>query len=246
MDCVHLDVTHRDPDFLRRRFPAIHARCLELGIDMTRQPIPVVPAAHYQCGGVVAGLDGRTDLPGLFAIGEVACTGMHGANRLASNSLLEGAVMGRRAAEAVARDLAAAAEPSWRDVPAWEKGEAIPSDESVVVTHAWDEIRRFMWNYVGIFRSETRLLRARRRIELTESEIQEYYWRFLVTPDLLELRNLAIVARLVVESALWRKESRGLHVTTTWPGKREEFRVPSMLRRRGAADPPEVLSRPHG
>jgi L-aspartate oxidase len=243
VECVHLDITHRDPDFLRRRFPGIHGRCLELGIDISQQPIPVVPAAHYQCGGVVTDLDGRTDLPGLFAIGEVTCTGMHGANRLASNSLLEAAAMGSRAAAAAARSLTAwNGSQRWQDVPAWEKGLAIASDETVVVTHAWDEIRRFMWNYVGIFRSDSRLERARRRIELTESEIREYYWKFIVTPDLLELRNLAIVARLVIESALWRKESRGLHYTTTWPQKDEAHRIPSMLRRRGTGESPEILS----
>lgn len=245
VDCVHLDITHRDADFLRQRFPTIHARCLELGIDMTKEPIPVVPAAHYQCGGIVTDLEGRADLPGLFAIGEVTCTGMHGANRLASNSLLEAAAMGARAAAAITRDLAAWSGPArWDDVPPWEKGAAIQSDETVVVTQAWDEVRRFMWNYVGIFRSDARLLRAQRRIELTESEIREYYWRFIVTPDLLELRNLAIVARLVIESALWRKESRGLHTTTTWPEKSDAYAIPSLLRRRGSDEPPEILSRP--
>lgn len=233
-----LDITHRDAAFLVQRFPTIHARCLELGIDMTKEPIPVVPASHYQCGGVLTDLDGRTDVAGLFAVGEVACTGLHGANRLASNSLLEGAAVGARAARAAVRTVREA--PGDGSVPEWEKGAAIPSDETVVVTQSWDEVRRFMWNYVGIFRSDTRLLRARRRIELTESEIRDYYWRFVVTPDLLELRNLTIVARLVIESALWRKESRGLHATTTWPGKDEAFRRPSMLRRRGSGEPPEI------
>jgi L-aspartate oxidase len=242
-DCVYLDITHRDPDFVRRRFPTIHARCLELGIDMTKEPVPVVPAAHYQCGGVVAAIDGTTDLPGLRAIGEVACTGMHGANRLASNSLLEGAAMARRAATAsVAALRGGDFGAAWREVPPWEKGAARPSDETVVVAHAWDEVRRFMWSYVGIFRSDTRLERAQRRIGLTESEIADYYWKFVVTPDLLELRNLAIVARLVIESALWRKESRGLHTTTTWPEKSEAWRRPSLLRRRGTGEPPEILS----
>ena len=240
-DHVWLDITHRDAAFLRDRFPMIHDRCLELGIDMTREPIPVVPASHYMCGGILTDLDGRTDVASLFAVGEVACTGLHGANRLASNSLLEGAVVGRRAARAAEALLAGPPSDAAGPVPEWEKGAAIPSDETVVVTQTWDEIRRFMWNYVGIFRSDTRLMRARRRIELTEAEIREYYWRFIVTPDLLELRNLAIVARLVVESALWRKESRGLHATTTWPGKSEEFRRPSILRRRASGEPPEVL-----
>lgn len=236
-ECVFLDVTHRGADFLRDRFPTIHARCLELGIDMTREPVPVVPAAHYQCGGVVTDLAGRTDLPGLFAIGEVACTGMHGANRLASNSLLECAVLGRRCAAAVRERLAEIT--GWAEAPDWDVGEAVPSDETVVVTQSWDEVRRFMWNYVGIFRSDTRLERARRRIELTEGEIRDYYWRFIVTPDLLELRNVALVARLIIESALWRKESRGLHFTTTWPERSEAFARPSVLRRDFATDRPE-------
>jgi L-aspartate oxidase len=239
-ECVHLDITHQDPSFLRERFPTIHERCLELGIDITTEPIPVVPAAHYQCGGVVADLDGRTELPGLLAIGEVACTGMHGANRLASNSLLEGAVAGRRAARAAGQARGAAGAGA-RSVPEWEVGEAVSSDETVVVTQSWDEIRRFMWNYVGIFRSDVRLQRARRRIALTEAEIRDYYWRFLVTPDLLELRNLAHVARMVIESALWRQESRGLHFTTTHPEPLEVFRRPSNLRRPPQGDVPEML-----
>jgi L-aspartate oxidase len=240
-DHVWLDITHRDAAFLRERFPTIAARCLELGIDITKEPIPVVPASHYMCGGIVTDLDGRTDLPGLLAAGEVACTGLHGANRLASNSLLEGAVVGRRAAAQALRWLDDPAADVPGSAPEWEKGAAIASDETVVVTQSWDEIRRFMWNYVGIFRSDTRLQRARRRIELTEAEIRDYYWRFIVTPDLLELRNLAIVARLVIESALWRKESRGLHATTTWPSHDEAFRRPSLLRRRASGEPPELL-----
>ncbi len=240
-DHVWLDISHREASFLRERFPSIDARCRALGIDMTRGPIPVVPASHYQCGGVVAGLDGQTDIEGLLAVGEVACTGLHGANRLASNSLLEGAVMGRRGAVAARAWMDDARSDLPGSVPEWDEGAAIPSDETVVVTQSWDEIRRFMWNYVGIFRSDTRLARARRRIELTEAEIREYYWRFIVTPDLLELRNLAIVARLVIESALWRKESRGLHATTTWPGHAAAFRRPSLLRRRASGDPPELL-----
>jgi len=237
--CVHLDVSSKDAAFLRERFPTIHDRCLELGIDLTKEPIPVVPAAHYQCGGVVADLDGRTELPGLFAIGEVACTGLHGANRLASNSLLEGAVMGRRAAVAAAKRLTDTPTPT--EVPQWDAGEAVPSDESVVVTQSWEEIRRFMWNYVGIFRNDVRLERARRRIALTEAEIRDYYWRFLVTPDLLELRNLAHVARMIIESALWRQESRGLHFSTTYPEASEVFARPSTLRRPPHGVVPELL-----
>jgi L-aspartate oxidase len=239
-DCVFLDITRAGKDFLEKRFPTIYHRCRELGIDMATEPIPVVPAAHYQCGGVLTDVDGRTDLPGLYAVGEVACTGMHGANRLASNSLLEAGVVAQRAARAAAVELQGT--PVRPDVPEWDVGAAVPSDETVVVAHSWDEIRRFMWSYVGIFRSDTRLSRARRRIELTESEIREYYWRFTLTSDLLELRNIAAVARLVIESALWRKESRGLHYTTTHPEKSPAFARPSVLRRGLPGGPPEVLA----
>lgn len=210
-DNVWLDMTHHTPDFLRQRFPNIHAECLRWGIDMTERPIPVVPAAHYQCGGVSTDARGRTSIPGLWAIGEVACTGLHGANRLASNSLLEGAVFGHIAANDVASH--AVAEAASEKVADWDPGTAVPSDEAVVVAQNWDEIRRLMWNYVGIVRSTRRLLRAQRRIAVLQDEIREYYWDHLVTRDLLELRNIATVAELIVASALARKESRGLHYT---------------------------------
>ncbi|RMH12453.1 MAG: FAD-binding protein, partial [Gemmatimonadetes bacterium] len=212
---VYLDMTHLDAGFVQERFPNIHAECLRWGIDMTKQPIPVVPAAHYLCGGVVVDKDGRTTLPGLWAIGEVTCSGLHGANRLASNSLLEGLVYGHRAAEALA-DATSLALPEI-DVPDWDVGSAVPSDEAVVVSQNWDELRRFMWNYVGIVRSDKRLRRAARRIALLQEEIREYYWAHLVNRDMLELRNIAVVAELIVQCAIARKESRGLHYTLDHP-----------------------------
>jgi L-aspartate oxidase len=219
-DSVFLDMTHLDPGFVRGRFPNIHERCLTLGIDITKQPIPVVPAAHYMCGGVKADLDGRTTITGLYAIGETAFTGLHGANRLASNSLLEGMVFSRRAAEAV-RD-APRIRPS--QVASWSYGDATDSNDAIVVSLNWDEIRRFMWSYVGIVRSDKRIERARRRIEYLRDEIREYYWDFKITSDLIELRNLALVAHLIIESARRRKESRGLHFTLDYPEKLAEAR----------------------
>jgi L-aspartate oxidase len=213
-DCVWLDMTAHQADFLRQRFPNIYAECLRYGIDMTEKPIPVVPAAHYACGGVTTDAAGRTSLPGLYAIGETACTGLHGANRLASNSLLEGLVFGKRAAETAFTERRGDPFPA---VPDWDVGKAGPSDEAVVVTHNWDEIRRLMWNYVGIVRTTRRLRRAERRIAMLQEEIREYYWDHLVTQDMLELRNIATIAELIVASALCRKESRGLHYTTDFP-----------------------------
>ena len=210
---VFLDISHKNAHFTQEHFPGIYAKCMEYGIDITKQPIPVVPAAHYLCGGISTDLEGRTTIPGLWAIGECAHTGLHGANRLASNSLLEGMVFGHRAAVAQEIDRS----KDWPDVPDWDVGEAVPSDEAVVITQNWDELRRLMWNYVGIVRSDKRLKRAARRITMLQEEIAEYYWKYFVTRDLLELRNIATVAQLIVECANVRHESRGLHFTLDWP-----------------------------
>jgi L-aspartate oxidase len=219
-DSVFLDMTHLDPAFVRNRFPNIYERCLSLGIDITKQPIPVVPAAHYMCGGIKTDKDGATTVKGLYAIGECAFTGLHGANRLASNSLLEGMVYSTRAAAAVKY------QPRIRpaQVAAWSTGHATDSNDAIVVSLNWEEIRRFMWSYVGIVRSDKRLERARRRIENVRDEIRQYYLDFKVTNDLIELRNLALVAHLVIESARRRKESRGLHYTLDYPDKLPEAR----------------------
>jgi L-aspartate oxidase len=219
-DSVFLDMTHLDAAFVRGRFPNIHERCLGLGIDITKQPIPVVPAAHYMCGGVKTDHEGKTTISGLYAIGECAFTGLHGANRLASNSLLEGMVYSTRAAAAVADA------PRLRPavVAPWSYGNATDSNDAIVVTLNWDEIRRFMWSYLGIVRSDKRIERARRRIEILRDEIREYYIDFKITSDLIELRNLALVAHLIIESARRRKESRGLHATLDYPNKLPEAR----------------------
>jgi L-aspartate oxidase len=242
LDCVYLDISHRPADYVRDRFPNIYRRCLSYGFDISAQPIPIVPAAHYMCGGVVTDLMGRTGIPRLYAAGETAMTGLHGANRLASNSLLEAAVMGRRAFVAASQQMRGdtVAPPEF---PQWDPGHAIRSEQRVLITQSWDEIRRLMWNYVGIVRSDRRLERAQRRIEMLKAEIHSYYWDHLIDSDLIEVRNLVTVAELVVRCAIARKESRGLHYTIDYPARDDAHwlrdtvvRSSDVLARASAAD----------
>ena len=213
LDYVDLDISHKPPEFLKEHFPTIYARCLELGIDITRQAIPIVPATHYTCGGIITDLHGRTDIHGLYAVGETAYTGLHGANRLASNSLLECVVLGR----AAAMDIESQPTTKSPALPAWDESSVTDADEEVVITQNWDELRRAMWNFVGIVRTTKRLERAQHRIALLKEEINEYYANFRITRDLLELRNLVEVASLIVSSAMARRESRGLHYSLDFP-----------------------------
>ena len=227
-DYVYLDIaTQRDSNFIRNHFPGIYNTCLDFNIDITKQPIPVVPAAHYCCGGVKTGINGSTEVKNLYIIGESACTGLHGANRLASNSLLEGLVTAHECANTLAKEIHGL---KIKEFPEWEPGNAVPSTEAVVLSQNWDEIRRFMWNYVGIVRTDKRLQRAKKRINLLLDEIDQYYWDFKIEKNLVELRNLATVAKIIIVSAISRKESRGIHYNLDYPNKSEMSR-PTTLRR---------------
>ena len=227
LDCVYLDISHQPADFIRSHFPTIYERCLQLGIDITKEPIPVVPAAHYTCGGVMIDQHGRTDLPGLYAAGEVTCSGLHGANRLASNSLLECLVYSRAATDMIIANPL----PTPTSLPHWDESRVTDADEEIVISHNWDELRRFMWDYVGIVRTTKRLLRAQHRIRLLTREIDEFYANFRISHDLLELRNLVQTADLIVRSALRRKESRGLHYSRDYPDPQKRVKN-TILRRR--------------
>jgi len=231
-DCLYLDISRKPTAFVEEHFPTIYRECLRFGIDITREPIPVVPAAHYTCGGIVTNLDGRSDVPGLYAVGETAFTGLHGANRLASNSLLECVVLAKAASADIRVQLDASTAPP--EAPAWDESQVTDSDEDVVISHNWDELRRFMWDYVGIVRTDKRLQRAQHRARLLRNEIHEYYSNYKVSNDLIELRNLALVAELIIDSALARRESRGLHYTIDYPesaaAARDTVLTPSPLR----------------
>jgi L-aspartate oxidase len=227
VDCVYLDISHKSRAFIKSHFPTIYRRCRELDIDITSEPIPVVPAAHYTCGGIMTNISGQTDIDNLYAVGEVTCSGLHGANRLASNSLLECLVFARSAANHISDSLS----PAFKSKPLarWDESQVTDSDEDIVVAHNWDELRRFMWDYVGIVRTNKRLERALHRAQLLKQEINDYYGHYKVSPDLLELRNLVVVADLIIRSAMQRKESRGLHFTLDYPESSESCRSATIL-----------------
>ncbi|MFO7560572.1 MAG: L-aspartate oxidase [Desulfobacterales bacterium] len=230
-ESMFLDISHKDSDFIKTRFPNLYQKALQFGFDMTSEPLPVVPAAHYICGGVVTDMAGRTDIGNLYVVGETACTGLHGANRLASNSLLEALVYSRKAAFQAIDDLKTS-QFKFPDISTWDESGTTDSDEQIMVSHNWNEIRSLMWNYVGIVRSDKRLARAKRRIEIIANEIHEYYWDFKITSDLIELRNIATVAELIIQCAMHRKESRGLHYTIEYPEKNDErWKKDTILRR---------------
>ncbi|MDD2388465.1 MAG: L-aspartate oxidase [Desulfobacterales bacterium] len=222
-DSVFLDISHQNSEFIKRRFPNLYKKCLSFGIDMTKDPIPVVPAAHYMCGGITTDIHGRTDIRRLYAIGETACTGLHGANRLASNSLIEALVYADTAFKQSVKDISTMDFETPIKAPPWDETGTTQSDEAIMVSHNWDEIRRFMWNYVGIVRSNKRLDRAKRRIENIQKEIEEYYWDIKISADLIELRNIAIVSELIIKCAMHRKESRGLHYTIEYPERDDKW-----------------------
>ena len=226
-DCVYLDISHQPAEFIIEHFPTIYQQCIKYGYDLTHEPVPVVPAAHYTCGGVMINKQGRTNLPGLYAIGEVSCSGLHGANRMASNSLLECVVFAHSTYNDIQQQINSVPMP--KELPEWDESQVTDSDEEVVVSHNWDEIRRFMWDYVGIVRTTKRLQRAQHRVRLLQSEIHEYYGNFRINSDLIELRNLVTVATLIIESALLRKESRGLHYSLDYPTTSQQYPKDTIL-----------------
>jgi len=229
---VYLDVTHKEKGFMKERFPLIYNTLIEYGLDCEDSPIPVVPAAHYQCGGVVTDINGRTSVGGLFAVGEVACTGLHGANRLASNSLLEGNVVATNAYEEMMVRFPLDKDPEDApDIPEWEYGDLTPPDEAVLIYHSWDEIRRLMWDYVSIVRTDNRLQRAGHRLRNLRNEVRQFYWGYRVDSDILELRNLVSVASLIVDSAVKRKESRGIHYMLDYPKLKKRFAKDTIVRK---------------